>query len=114
MSANANPKPLDEIECVQLRETPGVTMSIELVTLDGDSWIFPYSYLVFAHCTPDALSIRFSSHTCHIKGRNLAPVVEALRQQRIEVLRAEPSKYDLGFNESSFISDIQVCAREDE
>lgn len=98
--------------CLRLREGMGPAMMLDLRTLAGEHWAFPYSYLIFAKYDKESIALRFSSHSVHIKGRTLDALYDAFLIQRVESIRAEDQRYDTGAESEPYVFSIEVTARE--
>lgn len=100
--------------CVKLREGLGPAMMLDLRTLAGEHWAFPYPYLIFSRYDKDTISMRFSSHSVIVKGRTLDALYEAFLIQRVESIRAEDRRYDIGPETDPYVYSVEVRAIDDQ
>jgi len=103
-------RPATPPKCFRLREVDGITLMLDVELLNGDRRAFPYSYLMeVEYRKADGVLLKFASCAVLVKGRNLDAIYQGLVTQRVEYLREESPRHDLGPESDPFVSGIVVA-----
>lgn len=96
-------------DCYKLRDEAGYPLTLDVRLKTDDRYGFPYSYLIWKHYNPsEGITLRFSSYTVFVKGRNLKELYEALLNHRVEYIQEQDNRYDTGPESDPFIYQIEV------
>lgn len=84
---------------------------LDLQTVEGERWLFPYAMLLWARWDrAGKIVVRFTTHTIAISGRGLQAIHDGLMAHRLEFVQAEFGDLDDGAEGAAFVSEIAVVS----